>query len=233
MNEVVLESRNVTLVETLDRVLNKGVIISGDVTISVADVDLIFVGLKVLLASVETAEKMHCGYRRYEYDRGNGGKGESETNMSQENNENVIARSETSHLSLRGTESRSNLIRFGAGSAILKDEIASPSVRNDGKEVFSEQPEEIKAVLPRIDAEPEKVEQGLAKLVLTLIDLIRKLMEKQAIRRIDGGSLSDKEVEKLGYTFMRLENKMEELRKVFGLKDEDLNLNLGPLGNLM
>lgn len=233
MNEAVLESKSVTLVEILDRVLNKGVIISGDVTISVADVDLIFVGLKVLLASVETAEKMHCGYRRYEYDRGNGGKGESETNMSQENNENVIARSEASHLSLRGTESRSDPIGFGAGSAILKDEIASPSVRNDGKEVFSEQPEEIKAVLPRIDADPEKVEQGLAKLVLTLIDLIRKLMEKQAIRRIDGGSLSDKEVEKLGYTFMRLENKMEELRKVFGLKDEDLNLNLGPLGNLM
>lgn len=58
-------------------------------------------------------------------------------------------------------------------------------------------------------------------------------MEKQAIRRIDGGSLSDNEVEKLGYTFMRLENKMEELKKVFGLKDEDLNLNLGPLGDLM
>ena len=224
MNNAVLESKDITLLETLDRALNKGVIVSGDITISVADVDLIFVGLKVLLASVETAEKMRCGYK-------------NETNMSPRDtkyDKNVIARSETPHLSLRGTESQSNLIRFGAGSAIsMEDKIASPSARNDRLKVFSEQPEEIKAVIPRIDADPEKVEQGLAKLALTIIDLIRRLMEKQAIRRMDGGSLSDKEVERLGDTFMRLENKMEELKRVFGLKDEDLNLNLGPLGDLM
>jgi len=224
MNDVVLESKNVTLVETLDRVLNKGVILNGDLTISVADVDLIFVGVRVLLASVETAEKMRCGYKRCEYVGEDRGKGEAE-------NENadmlaVIPACRESFRSVQGNKK-------DAGQAPIEAKLHTGQAgMTTFAEVFPEQHEEINAVLPEITAEPEKVEQGLAKLVLTLVDLIRKLMEKQAIRRIDGGFLSDKEVEKLGYTFMRLENKMEELKKVFGLKDEDLNINLGPIGNL-
>jgi hypothetical protein len=85
----------------------------------------------------------------------------------------------------------------------------------------------------RINATPDNASHGLAKLVLTLIELIRKLVEKQAIRRVEGGSLSDDETERLGETLMKLEMKMEELKKTFNLTDEDLNLDLGPLGNLM
>jgi len=77
------------------------------------------------------------------------------------------------------------------------------------------------------------VEKGLSKLVLTLIELIRKLLEKQAMRRIDAGSLSEEEIERVGETLMKLENKMQELKGIFGLTDEELNLNLGPLGDLM
>jgi hypothetical protein len=89
-------------------------------------------------------------------------------------------------------------------------------------------------LLPRrIDANPEKVERGLAKLVLTLIELLRQLMERQAIRRMEGGTLTDDEVERLGQTFMKLEQRMGELKRAFGLENEDLNLNLGPLGRLM
>lgn len=73
----------------------------------------------------------------------------------------------------------------------------------------------------------------MAKLVLTLVELIRKLLEKQAMRRVEGGSLSDEEIEKVGETLMKLENKMQELKQIFGLKDEELNINLGPLGDLM
>jgi len=58
-------------------------------------------------------------------------------------------------------------------------------------------------------------------------------MERQALRRIEAGSLSDEETERLGQTFMKLEARMEELKRVFGLEDEELNLNLGPLGDLM
>jgi DNA anti-recombination protein RmuC len=88
-------------------------------------------------------------------------------------------------------------------------------------------------VTSRINATPDNADHGLAQLVLTLIELIRKLVEKQAIRRVEGGSLTEDEIERLGETLMKLENKMEELKKIFNLTDEDLNLNLGPLGDLM
>jgi len=80
---------------------------------------------------------------------------------------------------------------------------------------------------------PDNADSGLAKLVLTLVELIRKLVEKQAMRRVDGGSLTDEEIERLGETLMKLEEKMEEMKKHFNLTDRDLNINLGPLGDLM
>lgn len=80
---------------------------------------------------------------------------------------------------------------------------------------------------------PENADSGLAKLVLTLVELIRKLIEKQAMRRVDGGTLTDLEIERLGETLMKLEMKMEELKKHFNLTDRDLNINLGPLGDLI
>jgi hypothetical protein len=85
----------------------------------------------------------------------------------------------------------------------------------------------------RIDADPEHVERGLAGLVLTVVDLLRELMERQALRRMEAGTLDDAEIERLGNAFMKLNERMEELREEFGLTEEDLNLNLGPLGNLM
>ena len=72
----------------------------------------------------------------------------------------------------------------------------------------------------RIDTDPEHVERGLAGLVLMLIDLIRQLMERQAVRRIEGGTLTPEQIERLGQTFMKLERRMEELRRDFGLDDD-------------
>ena len=89
------------------------------------------------------------------------------------------------------------------------------------------------ALTRRVNADPERVERGLAQLVLTVVELLRQLMERQALRRIDGGTLSEEQVERLGRTFMELDRRMEELRLEFGLDEEDLNLNLGPLGNLL
>ena len=85
----------------------------------------------------------------------------------------------------------------------------------------------------RIDCSPENIEQGLAKLVLGLIELLRRLLERQAIRRMEGGSLTDQQVEEMGQALMKLEQKVHELAGQFGLKPEDLNLELGPLGNLL
>jgi hypothetical protein len=85
----------------------------------------------------------------------------------------------------------------------------------------------------RIDADPESVERGLVSLVLTVVELLRQLMERQALRRVDQGSLSDEQVENIGSTLMSLESRMAELRDHFGLAPEDLNLDLGPLGPLL
>jgi hypothetical protein len=107
-------------------------------------------------------------------------------------------------------------------------------VETDFPETFVEEMEKLQQALPRrIDANPKNVEKGLAKLVLTLVELIRKLLEKQAMRRIEAGSLSDEQIERVGETLMKLETKMHELKEVFGLENEELNINLGPLGDLM
>jgi Gas vesicle protein K len=89
------------------------------------------------------------------------------------------------------------------------------------------------ALTRRVNADPDSVERGLAQLVLTIVELLRQIMERQALRRIDGGTLSEEQVERLGRTFMELDRRLEELREEFGLTEEDLNLDLGPLGRLL
>lgn len=89
------------------------------------------------------------------------------------------------------------------------------------------------SVKPRkIELEPEGIKNGLGQLVLTLIKLLHELLERQAIRRIESGSLDDFQIERLGLTLMRQAQEIERLREVFGLEEDDLNLDLGPLGKL-
>jgi hypothetical protein len=85
----------------------------------------------------------------------------------------------------------------------------------------------------RIECSPENIEQGLARLVLSLIELLHQLLERQAIRRMEGGSLTDQQVEEMGEALMKLEAKINELAAGFGLTPADLNLDLGPLGRLL
>ncbi|GAA4516212.1 hypothetical protein GCM10023191_086890 [Actinoallomurus oryzae] len=85
----------------------------------------------------------------------------------------------------------------------------------------------------RLQTDPDTVERDLVKLVLTLVELIRQLMERQAIRRVEGGGLSEDQVEQLGLALMRLDEAMGRLKDHFDLDDHDLNLDLGPLGPLL
>ena len=109
-----------------------------------------------------------------------------------------------------------------------------PEVDTSNVEEFVEQLRCVTDTLPsRINIDAQSVEQGLAKLVLTLIEFIRRLLEKQAVRRMEGGDLSPEQIEELGLALMKLEEKLQELKTQFGLDDEDLNLDLGPIGRLI
>ena len=104
----------------------------------------------------------------------------------------------------------------------------------DDAELFAAELSEIAPALPsRIDATAEDVEAGLGKLVLTLIEFLRQVMEHQSVRRMEGGSLSDEEIEKLGLALMRLQERLDQIKNEFGLAGEDLNIDLGPLGRLI
>jgi len=180
------DAEKVTLIDALDKVLEKGAVINGDVAIRVADVDLIYLGLRILLTSISKAEEMS------------------------------------------GKNWRKAGTDYHPSKEPTKEEL----------EYMTKLEREIRraeANIPKlIDAEtPKKAEQGIAKLVLTLVELLRRLMEREVIRRIHRGSLSNIEIQKLGLTFKALGKKMEELKTVFGLEDEELNLDLGPLGNLL
>ena len=111
---------------------------------------------------------------------------------------------------------------------------ADPEIETAHAEEFVEQLRKVTDTLPsRINVDAQGVEQGLAKLVLTLIEFIRRLLEKQAVRRMEGGELSPEQIEELGLALMKLEAKLQELKTQFGLEHEDLNLDLGPIGRLI
>lgn len=114
----------------------------------------------------------------------------------------------------------------GAGGPLVE-------VSRGSAEAFERELRALAPALPdRINADPEQVENGLARLVLTIIELLRNVLEHQAVRRMDGGTLSDEEVERLGLALLKLDERMQELKAVFGLTDDDLRIDLGPLGQL-
>ncbi|MBI2633270.1 MAG: gas vesicle protein K [Parcubacteria group bacterium] len=172
-------SKKVTLIDALDRVIDKGAYVDGELVLRVADIDLVFIGLRLIVTSVSNAERLRAEGR----------------------------------MGKRANPTPEDLAQIQKLEKQLKD---------------------IEANIPKIieASDPEKAEQGIAKLVLTLIELIRQLLEREAVRRVDTGMLSDTEVEKLGLTFKALEKKIQEMKAVFGIKEE-LNLDLGPLGRLL
>lgn len=91
-----------------------------------------------------------------------------------------------------------------------------------------------RSALPeRLELDRDDMARGLAQLVLTVLELLRQVLERQAVRRMEGGSLSDEEIERLGLAFVQLGEKMEEMKETFGLEDSDLQLDLGPLSRLL
>ena len=178
--ELINKNDNVTLVDALDKVLEKGAVINGEIAIRVADVDLVFLGLRLIITSISKAEELS---------------GKSFGNSDKEFTPEDIEYIERLQREIRKAEEN------------------IPKLININN--------------------PRETEQGLVKLVLTLVELIRKLMETEAFRRVKKGTLSQVEIQKLGLSLKAVKKKIKEIQAIFGIEDEELNLDLGPLGNLV
>ena len=103
---------------------------------------------------------------------------------------------------------------------------------SDAEEIEVQLNELSRSLPDRINAQPATASQELGRLVLTLVEVLRKVLEHQAVRRMDSGALTPEEIERLGLALLRLSERMDELKAAFGLRDEDLDIDLGPLGRL-
>lgn len=177
---MISKSNNVTLADVLDKVLEKGAVINGDIVLRVADVDLVFLGLRLIITSISRAEELS---------------GRGFNNPSEK-----ITPEDIEYIE-------------GLQREIRRAEQNIPRLINANN--------------------PRETEQGLAKLVLTLVELIRRLMEKEAFRRVKRGRLSQVEIQKLGLSLKAVKKKIKEIQAVFGIEDDELNVDLGPIGNLI
>jgi hypothetical protein len=187
----------IELSEVLSHLLDKGVVLRGEVMLAVADIDLVRLDLGLLLSAVESAI-------------GRGGSAGASPRL-------MAARPRTSAPVTSGSTMESQVVQALHPPS---DATVAPL------EAVAE------GLPPRLNTDPDKVENGLAKLVLTLIEVLRKVLEHQAVRRMEGGHLSDAEIERLGIALLRLNDRMQDMKGIFGLTDDDLQIDLGPLGRL-
>jgi len=197
-NEGALAER-IGLIEVVDRLLDKGVVLVGDATVALGGVDLVYLGLQVVLSSVETLEA-----------HGGGPYGPAQLRPPKPS-----APALAPPLDPVAGEAPP---RLTTGLGALPSAGGAFQLQEPGT-----------AASPTV----ERPESDLAKLVLTVVELLRRVLEHQALRRMEGGGLSDPEIERMGVALMELEAKVAELRTIFDLEESDLNIDLGPLGRLL
>ncbi len=186
------------LVDAVDHLINRGAVVSGKATLSLANIDLVFLQLNLLLSSVETLQQsgdMRDRAILFPDIPGMPGTGAD------------IA-SRPPPTSLAGAVGP-----FIAPGVSPREPIAAPGTKKD-----------------QVDTPYSK---SLTQLVITLAELLRQLMERQAIRRMEGGNLTNTEVERLGLALKDLDSEMKRLRSVFGLNEDDIQIDLGPIGRLL
>lgn len=171
---------NLTLADTLDKVIETGAAVVGDVTLNLADIDLVYVGLRLVVTS-------------------------------------------SSKMGIQNHNSTSNIYREPTIEEVRYMDLLEREIEKTEKAISN---------LNKLK-QTNKTEQGLARLVLIVVNLIKSLLEKEVQRRIKQNTLGEVEIQKLGLTFMAFDKKVEELKLVFNIKDEEMNLDLGPLGKIM
>ena len=211
----------VALVEVLDETLGTGVTVAGDVVLSVADVDLVVLRLRALLASVQSLYDGEIAQPNGGSERGP--EKPAPTSPDAASPEHAAApRVERSPAGEPPSFPDPPATRRAAPKRTTVEKHSAPPERGSGQHREG-----------RLNVDPHDVSRGLAQLILTVVELLRELMERQAIRRVEGGSLTDDQIERVGLGLKRLKEAVEGLREELGLDEEDLNLDLGPLGRLL
>jgi hypothetical protein len=175
------KNQNVALVDVVDRLLEKGAVVRGDVAIRLANIDLVYVGLRLMVTSISKAASLE---------------GNSRVGMPDEG--------------------------LTPDDVIYLDKLEQ-EIQN------------AEAAIPKVidGSDEEKIEQGITRLVLTVTELLRRIMEREAVRQVKMNHLTTRETQRLGMALKALSVKMKSLCKTFGIKENELNLELGPLGSLM
>ncbi|MBI1953450.1 MAG: gas vesicle protein K [Candidatus Omnitrophica bacterium] len=210
--------RRATLLDLLDRVLGKGVVAYGDIVLSIADLDLVYLNLRAVLSSIGALESKNGGSRFVD--------GGSKIPVVSDGVPELAVEGERRQT--RRFLEEVETLREAASQLLPADDTLTDRPLLGGTSAL---PESRKA--GKLELNPQKTAQGLAKLAMTLIHLLRKLMERQAIRRMEAGTLNPEQLERAGQAFQQLDDQIKELCKQFDLKEEDLNLDLGPLGKVV
>lgn len=198
------EDEAATLVGLLDGLLDRGVHVAGDLTIGLADVELVRVALRLLVASEDTAQRTGIDVPARP--------------------PTAVPRQGTPHSLDADADDPARPEPTPPAAALRPSARPGSSAPAASQRRASDRP-------PRADDE-RQLADGVARLVLTVVAVIHDLVERQAIRRVEAGTLDDDQVERLGVALAALEDRIAEVREVFGVTDEDLNLDLGPLGRL-
>ncbi|HXR07544.1 MAG TPA: gas vesicle protein GvpJ [Candidatus Acidoferrum sp.] len=201
-------TRPVSLCEALDRVLNTGVVALGEVTLSVADVDLIYLGLQLVVTSIES------------------GRGLAPLDAGPPPGPLPGGRPRLLPAGPTPSSQPSTPPPAAASPPPLAGRTGPLSSSQPG-----EKDEEIASAFAGAKSDAEK--NGLGKLVLTLMKVLHELLKRQALRRIQAGALAPAQMERLGAALLNQAREIERLRQDFGLPEEELNLDLGPLGKLL
>lgn len=201
-------ARDLPLVDLLDRLVESGVSVSGDVVVSVAGIDLIYLGLRAVLKGVDGSAEDVIG---------EGSKASLPDKAS-----TVCPCQPESITALSSTErSQLSMMPFRHGQGRDASDANAPGRHHGARRTAA-----------RIGMDPDHVERGLVQLVLTVVELVRQLLERQALRRVDAGTLHEDAIERLGYALLQLNERMEALKAEFGLSDEDINVALSAFGDV-
>lgn len=210
--EQVRLNQGASLVDVVDRLLDTGVVLDGDAMLTLADVDLVYVGIKLVIASADRIQ------------------GTSASASSAPSTPAPQPPAPPVHLNAGAAAAPQVRLQQPATDAVAN----AAKTQSDATQATETTNDLIaSSARPLSAARAEQPERGLAQLVLALVELLRQVMERQAIHRLERGTLADAEAERLGTQLMLLTQRMDDLKRYFDLTDDDLNLDLGPLGHLL